>query len=89
MHVNIIFPEKYIVFLLYFQDRSKLRLYSLGGLQNAFQAVKDNEMSVHRASVVYNISLTTLRDSVDGRINIDTIKSGRRGEISQSHQGNG
>jgi hypothetical protein len=33
-------------------------------------------MLVHRASVVYNVPRTTQRDRVDGRIKIDTVKSG-------------
>jgi hypothetical protein len=33
-------------------------------------------MSVHKASVVYSVPLTTVRDRVDGRVHIDTVKSG-------------
>ncbi|CAC5411721.1 unnamed protein product [Mytilus coruscus] len=53
-------------------DRSTLRQYSPTKLQNAYQAIKDRGMAVHRASVVYSVPLTTLRDRVDGRIHIDT-----------------
>ncbi|CAC5413063.1 unnamed protein product [Mytilus coruscus] len=61
--------------MLRIKDRSTLRQYSPTKLQNAYQAVKDRGMAVHRASVVYSVPLTTLRDRVDGRIHIDTVKS--------------
>ena len=44
-------------------------------MDNAFQAVKDG-MSVHGAAKRYQVPLTTLRDRVDGRVNIDCVSSG-------------
>jgi hypothetical protein len=43
-------------------------------------------MSVHRASVVYNVPLTTLRDRVDGMISIYTAKSGPASLLSQEEE---
>ncbi|CAC5377710.1 unnamed protein product [Mytilus coruscus] len=63
------------------KDRSTQ--YSPKKLQNAYQAVKDRGMAVHRASIVHNVPLTTLRDRVDGRIHIDTVKSGPAPLFSQ------
>ncbi|VDI79426.1 Hypothetical predicted protein [Mytilus galloprovincialis] len=58
------------------EDRSTVRKYLPTKLQNAYQAVKDSDMAVHGASIVYSVPLTTLRDRVDGRVHIDTVKSG-------------
>lgn len=71
---------------MYFQDRQKLRQYSPTKLHNAYQAVLDRGMSVHRASVMYSVPLTTLRDRVDGRIHIDTVKSGPAPLFSQEEE---
>ncbi|CAC5360072.1 unnamed protein product [Mytilus coruscus] len=72
--------------MLRIKDRSTLGKYSPTKLQNANQAVKDRGMAVHRASVRYNVPLTTLRDRVDGRIHIDTVKSGPAPLFSQEEE---
>ncbi|CAC5422280.1 unnamed protein product [Mytilus coruscus] len=56
-------------------DRSTQRQYSPTKLQNVHQAVKDRGMAIHRASIVYIVPLTTLRNRVYERIHIDTMKS--------------
>lgn len=43
-------------------------------------------MAVHRASIVYSEPLTTLRGRVDGRIHIDTVKSGPASLFSQEEE---
>ena len=56
-------------------ERGTYKNYSTEALDNAFQAVKDG-MSVHGAAKRYQVPLTTLRDRVDGRVNIDCVSSG-------------
>ncbi|CAC5377712.1 unnamed protein product [Mytilus coruscus] len=67
-------------------DRSTLRQYSPTKLQNSYQTVKNRGMAVHKAFVVYSVPLTTLRDRVDGRIHIDTVKSGPAPLFSQEEE---
>ncbi|GFO23521.1 Dde superfamily endonuclease cenp b [Plakobranchus ocellatus] len=54
----------------------KRRLYAKEALLAAYKAVKDSNISVNAAAKQYGVPLTTLRDRVDGRISIDTTRSG-------------
>ncbi|CAC5377713.1 unnamed protein product [Mytilus coruscus] len=72
--------------MLRIKDRSTLRQYSPTKLQNSYQTVKNRGMAVHKAFVVYSVPLTTLRDRVDGRIHIDTVKSGPAPLFSQEEE---
>lgn len=50
--------------------------YDHTALDNAYLAVKGDGMSVHGADKRFQVSLTPLRDTVDGRIHIDTFHCG-------------
>ncbi|XP_062613890.1 uncharacterized protein LOC134275640 [Saccostrea cucullata] len=56
-------------------QRGNYKNYGPEALDNAYQAVKGG-MSVHGAAKRFQVPLTTLRDRVDGRINIDVASSG-------------
>ncbi|XP_062621365.1 uncharacterized protein LOC134282954 [Saccostrea cucullata] len=49
----------------------------------AYQAVKQNGVPVYRAAKEYVVLLTTLRDCVDNRVDIDCIKTGPEPLLSQ------
>ena len=53
------------------------RQYSPTSLTKAYLAVKEDNLSVYKASKVYRVPEQTLRDRVIGRINIDTVTTGR------------
>ena len=53
------------------------RQYSPTTLTKAYLAVKEEHLSVYKASKVFKIPEQTLRDRVIGRISIDTTTTGR------------
>ncbi|XP_052258629.1 uncharacterized protein LOC127863270 [Dreissena polymorpha] len=57
--------------------RKKYRLYSPSSLINAFKAVKDDGMSVLRASRTYKVPENTLRDRVLGKVDPETVVMGK------------
>ena len=56
--------------------KKKYRCYSPTALINAYKAVKEQNLSVRRASIQYAIPMQTLRDRVCGKIALDTVHSG-------------
>ncbi|KAJ8310255.1 hypothetical protein KUTeg_012120 [Tegillarca granosa] len=53
---------------------------------NAMQAIKDKNVSVRKAAKLYDVPLTTLRDRVDGRCSVETVKSGPEPLFSQEEE---
>ena len=62
------------------------RQYSPTSLTNAYLAVKEDNLSVYKASKVYRVPEQTLRDRVIGRINIATVTTGRIPVLSLSEE---
>ena len=60
--------------------------YSPTSLTNAYFAVKEDNWSVYKASKVYRVPEQTLRDRVIGRIDIDTVTTGRNPVLSRSEE---
>ncbi|KAJ8317089.1 hypothetical protein KUTeg_004993 [Tegillarca granosa] len=56
--------------------KEKYRQYSPTKLTNAYQAVQETGLAVRKAAKLYGVPLTTLRDRVDQRVHVDTVKSG-------------
>ena len=57
--------------------RQKYRLYSPTTLTNAYRRVKEDNMSVRRASIQYSVPMQTLRDPVLEKIPPETVTAGR------------
>ena len=53
------------------------RQYSPTSLTRAYAVVKEDKLSIYKASEVYRVPEQTLRDCVIGRIDIDTVTTGR------------
>ena len=62
------------------------RQYSPTSLTKAYFAVKEDNLSVYKASKVYRVLEQTLRDHVIGRIDIDTVTTGRISVLSLSEE---
>jgi hypothetical protein len=62
---------------------TKYRCYSPTSLTNAYKAVRDNNMSVRRASFQFNVPMQTLRDRVIGKVDIEATRSGPQSLFSQ------
>ncbi|KAJ8309288.1 LOW QUALITY PROTEIN: hypothetical protein KUTeg_014162 [Tegillarca granosa] len=56
--------------------KEKYRQYSPTKLTTAYQAVQETGLAVRKAAKLYGVPLTTLRDRVDQRVHVDTVKSG-------------
>lgn len=61
-----------IVRLIPRQKRKKYRLYSPSTLTNAYRMVKENQMSVKKASNIFQVPDTTLRDRVHQKVDPET-----------------
>ena len=57
--------------------RQKYRLYSPSALTSAFKKVKEDGMSVLKASRVFNVPENTLRDRVLGKVDPETVMMGK------------
>ena len=71
-----------ILFLFIFQAhpqpvRRKNRLYSPTALTNAYKCVLESGVSVRRASIIYKVPETTLRDRFLGNVHPDTTAAGK------------
>ncbi len=49
-------------------------------------AVKEDNIPVYRASKIYGVPLTTLRDRVDSRVSVDSVKNGPAPLLSLSEE---
>ena len=58
--------------------KRKYRCYSPTALTNAYQAVKEQQLSGRRASIQYAVPMQTLRDRVCGNIDPETFRSGKQ-----------
>ncbi|KAJ8301133.1 hypothetical protein KUTeg_020120 [Tegillarca granosa] len=56
--------------------KREYRAYSPSKLNNAYISVIENNTPAYRAARQFGVPLTTLRDRVDGRVSIDTVRSG-------------
>ena len=56
--------------------RGSYKSYDQDDISKAYTAVKEGGMAIRKAAAVYGVPYTTLADRVDGRVNIDTVKSG-------------
>ncbi|KAJ8300381.1 hypothetical protein KUTeg_021900 [Tegillarca granosa] len=56
--------------------KREYRAYSSLKLNNAFMSVIEINTPVYRAGRRFGVPLTNLRDRVDGRVSIDTVRSG-------------
>ncbi|KAJ8307379.1 hypothetical protein KUTeg_015463 [Tegillarca granosa] len=68
------------------QIKNLYRVYSPSSMTNAFLAVKEQNMSVKRASRQYNVPETTLRQRILGRVSCDTTSSGTPPILSQEEE---
>ncbi|XP_062586712.1 uncharacterized protein LOC134248318 [Saccostrea cucullata] len=59
------------------------RCYSPSALVRAYQAVKQDGVPVYRAAKEHAVPLTTLRDRVDNKVDIDCTKTGPEPLLSQ------
>ncbi|XP_053381188.1 uncharacterized protein LOC128549074 [Mercenaria mercenaria] len=57
--------------------RSKYRLYSPSALTSAYRCVKEDGLSVLKASRMYSVPENTLRDRVLGKIDPETVVMGK------------
>ena len=64
-------------------QRVKRRCYSPSALFRAYQAVKGDGVPVYRAAREHDVPLSTLRDRVDSRVNVDCVKNGREPVLSE------
>ena len=64
-------------------QRAKRRCYSPSALVRAYQAVKEYGVPVYRAAREHAVPLTTLRDRVDNRVNVDCVKNGPEPVLSE------
>ncbi|KAJ8312994.1 hypothetical protein KUTeg_010367 [Tegillarca granosa] len=67
-------------------NQAKYRQWSPTAMLNAMQAIKDKNVSVRKAAKLYDVQLTTLRDRVDGRCSVETVKSGPEPLFSQEEE---
>ncbi|KAJ8301136.1 hypothetical protein KUTeg_020123 [Tegillarca granosa] len=67
-------------------NQAKYRQWSPTAMLNAMQAIKDKNVSVRKAAKLYDVPLTTLRDRVDGRCSVETVKSGPEPLFSQEEE---
>ncbi|XP_053391999.1 jerky protein homolog-like, partial [Mercenaria mercenaria] len=56
--------------------KAVLRQYSPTSMTNAYNLVKDRGVSVYMAAKLHGVPTSTLRDRVDNRVSIETVKSG-------------
>ncbi|XP_052223865.1 uncharacterized protein LOC127839515 [Dreissena polymorpha] len=75
------YPVKYPV-----KSSLKYRLYSPTAMTNAFRAVKEQQMSVCRASIQFGVPTTSLRQRVRGRVDPEVISSGPSPVLSQEEE---
>lgn len=55
--------------------RGAYRDYDSEDLTRAYNAVKDNVLSIRKASLTYSVPKSTLMDRLHGRISVDVVKS--------------
>ena len=70
-----------MIYLFLFQLKNpnrpaKLRSWDPDSMTSAYKLVKEQGCSAYKASKLYGVPLTTLRDRVAGAISIDVTKSG-------------
>ncbi|KAJ8313379.1 hypothetical protein KUTeg_009069 [Tegillarca granosa] len=53
---------------------TKYRQYSPTAVTNAMETIRAKEVSIHKASKIYNIPETTLRDQVAEKVDIETVR---------------
>ncbi|KAJ8306069.1 hypothetical protein KUTeg_016614 [Tegillarca granosa] len=58
------------------KTKDEEKAYSPSKLNNAYMSVIENNTPVYKAARQFGVPLTTLRDRVDGRVSIDTVRSG-------------
>ena len=68
--------KPYLYFQHHSSKRGQYRVYDSEELTRAYQAVKDNTMSIRRTAQAYGIPKTTLIDRLHGCISVDVVKSG-------------
>ena len=62
------------------------RQYSPSSLTRAYVVAKEDNLSVYKASEIYRVPEQTLCDCVIGRIDIDTVTTGRIPVLSLSEE---
>ena len=62
--------------------RQKDRLYSPSAMIGAYRRVMEENVSVRRASIQFSIPMQTLRDRVLGKVQPDTVTTGRAPVLS-------
>ena len=55
------------------QNSEPQKVYAHDALTNAYIQCAESKMPVRKAAKLYNIPHTTLRDSLSGRVHIDTL----------------
>ena len=55
-------------------------------MTKALDFIQEDNISVRKASILYDVPLTTLRDRVDGRVSEETVKSGHDTLLSQEEE---
>ena len=57
------------------QNSEPQKVYAHDALTNAYIQCVENKMPMRKAAKLYNITHTTLRDRLSGRVHIDTLLS--------------
>ena len=66
--------------------RKKYRLYSSTSLTNAYLAVREDNVSVRRASKQFDLPMQTLRDRVLGKVDPQCVTTGRAPVFSMEEE---
>lgn len=66
--------------------RGPYRNYDTEDLTEAYKSVLEEGIPVERAAKRYNVPITTLKDRVRGKVDIDTTRSGPRTVFSQTQE---
>jgi hypothetical protein len=86
----ILHSELFFTFLYLFQikssSRGPYRSYDLQSLTDAYLAVIDDGLPVQQAAKKYMVPITTLKDRVRVRVDIDVLKSGPAPMFTQEQE---
>jgi hypothetical protein len=86
MYVEIKSKNVFIHFLQATYKQMEYRQWSPAQMTKALDSIQEDNISVRKASILYDVPLTTLRDRVDVRVSEETVKSGPDTLLSQEEE---
>ena len=86
MYVEIKSKNVFIHFLQATYKRMEYRQWFPAQMTKALDSIQEDNVSVRKASILYDVPLTTFRDRVNDRVSEETVKSGPDTLLSQKEE---